>query len=430
MKDEHTKQTIANINYHFFARSETFIYNNLIHCQKVHPICLSLYEPITNIDLFPFPGDDLYAYKPKQECRGAKRWTVQWLKLGIRKHVLSRMWLNAETEIIMWASSILGQRKASVIHAHFGPIGYQMLPLKRKLGLPMVTTFYGFDTANLTPLEPMNWPEHRQQLFNEGELFLVEGPFMRQRLINLGCPANKIILQRILIDLNATPYRKREFKLERKVIIVFAGRFCEKKGLMYALKAVLKLSQLGMNIEFRMIGGGELERDVANFITDNNMKEIAIILGVLDYKSYIKEMDSGDIFLHPSITADDGDSEGGAPTTILEAQALGMPVVSTTHADIPNVTVPGQSAILVGERDVNALVTALCKVISPSADWEKMGKTGRSFIEKHHEVNQGILSLERIYASMQIFKKKMDCNRPDLFAQSLGFAGNRNLCHK
>jgi len=104
----------------------------------------------------------------------------------------------------------------------------------------------------------------------------------------------------------------------------------------------------------------EVERKIANY----QMRGYTKLLGFQSHETCIAEMDAADIFIHPSVTAANGDSEGGAPTTILEAQACGLPVLSTTHADIPNVVVPGGSALLTPERDVDALSVNLLTLIN------------------------------------------------------------------
>jgi colanic acid/amylovoran biosynthesis glycosyltransferase len=97
---------------------------------------------------------------------------------------------------------------------------------------------------------------------------------------------------------------------------------------------------------------------------------------------------------------DDGLSEGGAPTTILEAQAAGMPVVSTQHCDIPNVTVPGRSAILVPERDVPALTRALLQLIDAPETWKQFGRAGREHIERYHNIDKEVPALEERYFAL------------------------------
>ena len=106
------------------------------------------------------------------------------------------------------------------------------------------------------------------------------------------------------------------------------------------------------------------------------------------------------MFVHPSVVDDSGRQEGGAPTTILEAQALGMPVVSTLHCDIPNVTVPGESAVLVPERDGEALADALRELLDDPSRWEAMGRAGRRVVEARHSIATEAARLEERYLAL------------------------------
>ena len=99
------------------------------------------------------------------------------------------------------------------------------------------------------------------------------------------------------------------------------------------------------------------------------------------------------------MTAANGDTEGGAPTTILEAQACCVPIVSTRHADIPNV-VADESAVLAHERDVEGLASALASVLDHPGHWDQMGLAGRAFVEKYHDVSNEVKLLEDKYFSL------------------------------
>ena len=131
-----------------------------------------------------------------------------------------------------------------------------------------------------------------------------------------------------------------------------------------ALEAVRTLHAEGRELEFRMIGddtlteGGYAAR-VNAYIRDHGLERLRHPARLPQPRRVPRGDARADVFLHPSVVDSAGASEGGAPTTILEAQALGMPVVSTLHCDIPNVTVPGESAVLVAERDPEALADAL-----------------------------------------------------------------------
>ena len=102
------------------------------------------------------------------------------------------------------------------------------------------------------------------------------------------------------------------------------------------------------------------------------------------------------IFILPSITSESGDQEG-IPVVLMEAQAMGMPVISTLHSGIPEGVLDGQSGYLVPEKDVSALSERIGYLISHHRIWTKMGRKGRAFVEK--EFNQHILNqqLEGIF---------------------------------
>jgi colanic acid/amylovoran biosynthesis glycosyltransferase len=98
------------------------------------------------------------------------------------------------------------------------------------------------------------------------------------------------------------------------------------------------------------------------------------------------------VVIHPSVTARDGDSEGGAPTVLLEAQAVGTPIVTTRHADIPHVVPEGPGVWLCDERDVPSLGDALVAAL------EQRTPSSPSHVVAHHDVTKLAPRLEAIYA--------------------------------
>jgi len=92
------------------------------------------------------------------------------------------------------------------------------------------------------------------------------------------------------------------------------------------------------------------------------------------------------------VTAADGDSEGGAPTILLEAQAIGTPIVTTRHADIPHVVPEGPGVWLCAEHDVDALATALCAAL------RQRTPSSAAHVMAHHDIVHVAVRLEEIYA--------------------------------
>ncbi len=77
-----------------------------------------------------------------------------------------------------------------------------------------------------------------------------------------------------------------------------------------------------------------------------------------------------------------------------------MPVVSTFHADIPNIVVPGKSALLAEERNWEALASHIIYLFENQELWGEMGGSGRRFVETYHNIKNEIVALENKYQSL------------------------------
>jgi colanic acid/amylovoran biosynthesis glycosyltransferase len=372
---------------HYLPRTETFIYTALNSLRRTQPVIIS-YGKVVNLDTFPIGVMPLH-------CLDDRLRKPRYLPVRAFSKLIRRDW----TPKVRHKECVAIARKQApkLIHAHFGSLGYHSLSLRDALNVPLITTFYGYDT-NPTP-NNTKWQSERRDLLLQGDHFLVEGPFMRETLTKLGCPPERIKIQRIGVDLEQLPPIKR--KAPRLVpVILLAARFVEKKGLQYGLSALCSLHRAGYRFECRIIGNGPLETALREFVVQNKLTGMIRFLGGVRHSEYLEELSNADIFVQPSVIADNGDTEGGAPTTILEAQACGVPVISTTHADIPNIVVRDQSAILVSERNSEELAAAMARLLTRPQDWPGMGRVGRQFVEQYHSAAAVGSCLEDTYFSL------------------------------
>lgn len=223
---------------------------------------------------------------------------------------------------------------------------------------------------------------------------------MRRALIKLGCPSDRIALQRTLIPTAGYPFRERCHIPGRKISVLFSARFVEKKGLGLLLEAVRSLRRDFPHLRLRVVGDGPLRPEVERFVSATGMGGYTTLLGFLPHADHVRELFRADLFAQPSLTASDGDTEGGAPTAILEAQASGLPIIATAHADIPNIVDRGRSALLSPEGDLGALRRNIARLLRRPELWAGMGRAGRRFVERHHDANGNARNLERHYRSL------------------------------
>ena len=362
--------------------SLTFIYAILKHTRGFKPIVLT--DSVENTDLFPFT--------PVYATGAIRRYSWWWLMNSLHYRITDK---TVFFEYMTYVTHILKQNRAQVIHAHFGPSGVKMLPVKQALRLPLVTTFYGYDMSELPRLP--HWRRAYERLFDEGDLFLVEGPHMREALIELGCPADKAAVHHIGINVDRLTFRARSLEPDEKVIVLFCGRFTEKKGLIYALQALRQVVAAYPRIELRIIGDGEDRPVIEQYITDHRLEPYVTLLGYQPHGKFYEQLAKAHLFIQPSVTAANGDTEGGAPTVLLEAQACGVPVLATCHADIPEVVRDGESGFLVPERDAEALAEKWLDLLRSSDRWPEMGRMGRGYVEAGHNIQHLAVTLEDMY---------------------------------
>ncbi|HZO34260.1 MAG TPA: glycosyltransferase [Gaiellaceae bacterium] len=346
---------VGHVVPEYLPRSATFIHTLLRNQRRFRPLVLA--QSVANLDEFPVEqalalGEDGFAGRLVEEAR---------------------------------------RGGCVLLHAHFGWSGRDAVPAERELNVPLVTTFYGRDLS-----EPgrARFRHPYRRLFSRGAAFVVEGPFMADRLAETGAARDRIRVVPIGIDIGTLPFSTRA--RGDVFVAVQAARFVEKKGLDLSLRAFAAARrELGPS-ELWLVGDGPLRDELEALAGALGVSDAVRFPGLVAQDEYRRIAARADVALQPSRTASDGDSEGGAPTVILEYQALGIPVVATRHADIPFV-VPRPDE-LAPEDDVDALAGALVRVAAEDPD-ERVERLqeARSFVERRHDARQTAAMVEDVY---------------------------------
>jgi colanic acid/amylovoran biosynthesis glycosyltransferase len=305
---------------------------------------------------------------------------------------------------LSWGKAVRHHRP-QVLHSHFGYRGWRDVPLARRFDLPHVVTFYGHDVT----MFPQRWPVWRRryvELFAAADLFLCEGPYMKASLVAQGCPEAKVQVQRLGVELDRLPCVPREAPADGIVRILMAGAFREKKGMPLALAAVARLRPRH-DVRVTVVGDAgpaadeqAEKRRILDVVDREGLGDVVHFLGFTPYERLIEEAYRHHIFLSPSLVAADGDCEGGAPVIIIEMAASGMPVVSSTHCDIPEVVVDGVTGMLASEGDLEALAVRLEELCDAPERWAPMGRAARSRVEELFDVRRCTAALAARYREL------------------------------
>ena len=290
------------------------------------------------------------------------------------------------------------KRSYDLIHAHYGSNGLIGVILK-EAGVfrgKLITSFHGYDFSKLIN---ERGSETYKELFRIGDLFTANTNFTKGKLIELGCSKSKIVMLPVGMDINFFNFRERYLRDRSLVKLLTIARMVEKKGLEYAIKAVSRVAQKYSNIEYNIIGDGILRSRLENLIKGLGISDKINLLGWKTQEELKSLLQEAHIFILTSVTAGDGDMEGQG-LVLQEAQAVGLPVLSTLHNGIPEGVIDGKSGFLVPERDVDALVKKLEYLIEHPELWPEMGRYGRKFVEERYDIQKLNQRLVKIYEAI------------------------------
>lgn len=367
----------------YLPNSGSWIYHQIRFLESFRPIVLT--KRTENLDQFPI--DPIYSV-----------YGQPFLRRNLEK-ALAR----ARAAPFRIHRDALRREGAVLLHSHFADMAIRNIPLALEAGIPHVASFYGSDIW--ARVKDRRFLEDFERLCRSASLFLVEGPAMAEKVLGLGAPERIVKVLRLGIDTTVIPFLPRSPDPDGRVVVLMAGRPVEKKGHWYGLLAFERICRELPKVVLRMIIGGRTTREneqiarMRRFIEEKGIGDRVEWSGFLSYDRYLEAIRSAHIFLQPSVLAEDGDAEGGAPVTITELSASGMPVVATRHCDIPQIVIDGESGLLAAERDVDGLAALLSRICASPEIWESMGRAGRAHVEERFDIRKQVRELERWYTA-------------------------------
>lgn len=288
----------------------------------------------------------------------------------------------------------------ALVHAHFGPDGTYAAPLARYLGVPLITTFHGWDVtlpanAYLGRLSLTTWRYMARSaaLRQHGAAFIAVSDYIRERLLALGYPAERVV--RLYVGVDIDRFRpSRDRRSERFILSV--ARHTAQKGIDTLIRAFARISHRFRDVELIQVGTGPLTPALHQLAERHGVADRVRFAGALPHDGVHALMARASVVALTSQTPPNGQQEA-LGLVLNEAGACAVPVVATRHGGIPEAVRHGETGLLADERDDRAIADALETILSDSALALRMGECGRAFVGDVFNLRSQTAALEDLY---------------------------------
>lgn len=377
-----TRPVVAIYRTQILPLSETFVRDQALALRRWQPVLVGERE-IGSLPLLGLKVAAMYEGVPKKWQRA----------LGVVRRQLDRA-PGQLTELVR-------SQGASLIHAHFGFDGVEAWPVADRLGIPLLVTLHGSDiTTHMSWFREgragRRWQSYPGRLArlagNRRVNFVAVSENIRKAAIDAGLPAERIFVHRIGIDPRSFTVQGMPIA-QRPPVILFLGRLVEKKGAKYLLDAFEMVQKHIPGAELIIAGDGP-ERAM--------LSERAEAIGNVRFMGAFSHQQAGTLLAQarvlclPSVTAESGDAEG-LPLVILEAQASGVPVVTSARGGATEGILNGVTGFAFAERDVTAMTKHLMMLLTDNALAEAFSLAAPEFVKQSHDVNFCTAELETLY---------------------------------
>ncbi len=318
------------------------------------------------------------------------RWARMWTR-GLLGNVTSSKFLSraiVTSLIAPWVADRLADEDIEYIHAHWGThsalLAYQISILT---DLPYSVTLHAHDLyVDTTMLGEKLRAADAIATISDYNRDLLGGDYPDVD--------PKISIVRCGVDTAAIPYRSAEPDNEIPRIVTVAG-LADYKGHSYLLEAQRLLAERGRHVHVDLVGDGDLREELQQLASPN-----VTFHGARPVHDAMKIVSEADVFVMPSVVTSTGKRDG-IPVALMEAMALGVPVVSTRVSGIPELVRHGITGLLADERDAVGLADAIERLLDDAPLRDQMRQAARKHVVDEFDISlsgQGMLEIFDNYA--------------------------------
>ena len=283
-----------------------------------------------------------------------------------------------------------------VIHAHHGSSCIYATRLINSgfLQGSLIATFHGSD-LNVKKTLPNK--KHYSSVFDTAQICTVGTTHMKTHLDVCDFPEDRIRI--IPMGVSTTKLEREKYQAKptsETVNLITIGRLIDWKGIKYAVESVDILKSMGLNVHLNIVGDGDERQALEQLTKDLQISDLITFHGALPSFETIELLAQSDIMVHPGTINSKGQREGQG-VVLAEAQSLRVPIVSTRVGGIPEAVKEGVTAILVEDRNPQALAESIALLAQDENLRTKMGNAGREYVEEHFDEDRIIQRWIELY---------------------------------
>ena len=286
-------------------------------------------------------------------------------------------------EIEKWLSDV----KPSVILAQFGFTGLRILPIAKKMRIPVVVHFHGLDLSSSLNNRWYRWSILKK--LHDFSAIVVVGSHQKQWVLDHGISEDKIHVipcgvptDQFLLKDYATPSGNIKF--------ITVSRLERIKALDLTIRAFENVLSSGVKAKLTIVGDGMEKASLERYVEGNNLKAHVSFSGALPPAEVVNMLRDSDVFLQHSTVRE------GSPVSVAEASSVGLPVVSTICGGIPGIVKDGKTGFLVEQKDVEAMAEKMLILAKDPDLRKKMGQAGRQRMMECYDTKKQIAKLEEV----------------------------------
>jgi glycosyltransferase involved in cell wall biosynthesis len=277
-----------------------------------------------------------------------------------------------------------------------GKTSFRVLPLREAYPAPYVVTFHGGkDIA--TGIDDPRYADRVAELFRFADAFTVVCESHRRKVISRGAPPERVHV--IPVGIVPELYLPATSAPVDPPLICQAARFVEKKGLLDSVRVFARVRARCPSAQLVLAGDGPLRAVVEAEVRRLGLDSACRFAGLLSHRETIELLRSAHVYLHPARTGADGNQEG-TPAIVIEAQAVGLPVVATRSGAIPDIVEHGRTGLLAEEGNIDEITGAVLAVLDDFEAGRRIGGTAREVALNRHALSHVVASYDRLYQNL------------------------------